>query len=107
VNINSIVSFDSQHLLIATEGYGLLLFDKVKKRFTSWIHEPENSSSLSSNIVNVILKDHQDIIWLGTWGGGVDKLTKQNNSFVLINDFSEKGTPASSGSVFSIVKDKD
>ena len=45
-------------LWIGTFGAGLNRFDKRTRRFKTYLHEPDNHSSLSSNIVSRMLIDH-------------------------------------------------
>ena len=42
-------------------------------RFTHFGHDPENTNSIASNSASNIFVDRDDNIWIGTWGGGLDK----------------------------------
>ena len=46
--------------------------DAVK--FFRFQHNPENSKTLSNNHVEAIFEDNQGNLWIGTYGGGLDKL---------------------------------
>jgi GAF domain-containing protein/ligand-binding sensor domain-containing protein len=43
-------------------------------RFTHFRNDPEDPNSLSNNIVQVLHEDEEGVLWIGTEGGGVNKL---------------------------------
>ena len=51
---------------------GLDRFDREKGTFTVYQHDPSNPQSLSNNNSWQILDGH-GALWVGTWGGGVDR----------------------------------
>ena len=66
---------DSNGVLWAgTAQKGLCRYSPETDDFTSYTHEPENSSSLSWNNVDEILEDSYGTLWVGTFGGGLDRL---------------------------------
>ena len=69
-------------LWIGTFGAGLTQFDRRTGRFKTYLHEPDNPSSLSSNIVSRVLVDHAGTIWAGTYDG-LDRFDPRNDSFVV------------------------
>ena len=48
------------NLWVGTSGYGLNYFNKKSDTFTHYIHDPENSKSLSNNQVNGLLVDSKN-----------------------------------------------
>jgi len=55
-------------------------------KFIRYMHDPKDSNSLSSNIVQSILEDRSGRMWIGT-ESGLDLYDKQNNKFVhFVND---------------------
>ncbi len=50
-------------------------------QFTSYQHEPSNPNSLSLNWVETIFADKSGIIWIGTFGNGLDRLDPATNIF--------------------------
>ncbi len=58
---------------------GLNRFDGYQ--FLTFQHDPLNPNSLSSNNFGKILADKQDKLWLGTWGGGLDRLDLKTGNF--------------------------
>ena len=56
-------------LWIGTNGGGLNQFDREKKQFIHYTHDPKNPKSLSQNNALSILEDGQKRLWIGTDGG--------------------------------------
>lgn len=61
------------HLWIATDGGGISYFDTRTRQFS----EPVDNSRLSSKAVLTILYDSNETLWAGTWGGGIDRFSKE------------------------------
>lgn len=59
---------------VGTDEQGLCHFDLITKKTTWFRHEPGNPSSISSNNVLSIIKDQNGSIWIGTLGGGLNKM---------------------------------
>ena len=69
------------NLWIATNGGGLVKFDRENNRFMAFRHDPANSTSISSNIVRRLLIDDTGIVWIGTRGAGLDRLDPGDGVF--------------------------
>jgi signal transduction histidine kinase/ligand-binding sensor domain-containing protein len=69
-------------LWIGTFGAGLSRFDRRTGRFKTYLHDPENPSSLGSNIVSRMLIDHAGTMWVGTYNG-LDRFDPRNESFIV------------------------
>jgi signal transduction histidine kinase/ligand-binding sensor domain-containing protein len=69
-------------LWIGSYGAGLSRFDPRTGRFRTYLHEPDNPSSLSNNIVSRMLIDHAGTMWVGTYNG-LDRFDPRNESFVV------------------------
>ncbi|MCH7733209.1 MAG: histidine kinase, partial [Candidatus Marinimicrobia bacterium] len=53
-------------------------------RFTVYKHTPEDSNSLSSNYIRSLYLDSDEngnVLWIGTWGGGLNKLNLNTGIF--------------------------
>jgi len=59
---------------IPADPHGLFRYDPGMKKFTNYLHDPENPASLSSNEVKDIMEDKKGRLWIATWGGGLNKL---------------------------------
>ncbi len=45
--------------------------------FTRYLHNPDDPTSLSHNVVRNIYRDRSGILWVATWGGGLNKFYKR------------------------------
>ncbi|MBK7380182.1 MAG: GHKL domain-containing protein [Ignavibacteriales bacterium] len=83
--IMSIAESPDGHIWIGTSDGGLnqLIYDYSintdgslnKPKFENYKHNPKDPNSLSSNDVRTILIDKNGTLWLGTFGGGLNKFT--------------------------------
>jgi signal transduction histidine kinase/ligand-binding sensor domain-containing protein/ActR/RegA family two-component response regulator len=80
-HVRSICQESTGILLVATTA-GLNRFFTHEKVFIHYLNNPKDATSLANNTVYKVLKDKDGDIWVGTWGGGLDKmeLIKDNNS---------------------------
>lgn len=77
-NVQSIL-LDGNTLWIGTDN-GLDAFDVTSQRVTKSFHQGDGES-LSNNFITCLAKDKSGALWIGTKGGGLNKLT--NNSFTV------------------------
>jgi ligand-binding sensor domain-containing protein/signal transduction histidine kinase len=68
-------------LWIGTAGGGLSRFDRQSETFSSYKHNPENSTSLSDDVVRCIAKDHKGYLWVGT-NNGLNRFDQTTRRFV-------------------------
>ena len=71
---------------IATFGGGLNVLDlkrqtQSKPHFTKYKFDPSDSLSISDNRVYTIYEDRKNNLWIGTFGGGLNKFDKKNKKF--------------------------
>ena len=69
-------------LWIGTFYTGLIKFDKNKERFIYYKHNPNDSTSISSNWISSIYMDREGFLWVGTGGFGLNKFDEKNNKFL-------------------------
>jgi two-component system sensor histidine kinase ChiS len=69
-----------------SEGYmwfgsqdGLNRFDGYQ--FTSFWHDARDSTSLSGNYIEVLFEDHEQTMWVGTWGSGLNRYDRKTETF--------------------------
>ncbi len=68
------------HVWIGTQE-GLNCYNYQKRTFQTYLHDAGDKNSISNNNVLAITEDAEGYIWLGTWGGGVNRLDKDNGQF--------------------------
>ncbi|MCB9207101.1 MAG: hypothetical protein H6611_07330, partial [Ignavibacteriales bacterium] len=95
VQIQSFYNDNDSVLWIGTFGGGLNRLD-LKKFYTSgiadfksYMHNPAESNSISDDRVYIIFKDSQNIFWIGTHGGGLNKFDPKNETFTNFKSSSE------------------
>jgi signal transduction histidine kinase/DNA-binding response OmpR family regulator/ligand-binding sensor domain-containing protein len=76
-------------LWIGTRTGGLNKLDLKSGKFISFQHDPEDSSSLSSNYINSILEDEDETLWIGTTRG-LNQYNRSDNTFTRIMDKDKK-----------------
>jgi sugar lactone lactonase YvrE len=59
---------------IGTNGGGINRFDRKTGKFTRFLHDPNDPASLSLNEIRSVYQDRTGALWIGTYGGGLDKL---------------------------------
>jgi len=52
-----------------------------KVRFVRYLHDPNNSNSLSHNEVYAIYEDRSGVLWIGTNGGGLNQFDRNKETF--------------------------
>ena len=112
--VGQICEDKSGNLWIAT-GYGLdkLSLSEIKKSSPSFIHykhNPDDPKSLSHNAVFSVHEDKSGTLWIGTIGGGINKLipgdpNESTPSFIHYLNNPGDPTSLSSNSVWSIFED--
>ncbi len=68
-------------LWVITGGRGLQKYDRRTGSFSTYLNDPRDAHSLSSNIVNCIYEDRSGTLWIGTGGGGLNKIDPAKNAF--------------------------
>ncbi len=68
---------------------------------------PKNSNSLTDSYVKSVLEDHDGIIWIGTDGGGINRLNPNTGEFKSYQIVKNDNESLSSGGVPSIYEDKN
>ncbi len=119
-SVSSIFEDSKGHLWIGTgtEGQvakngGLNLFippennnPDSKGNFKKYFHDPNNPRSLSDNIIRAIYEDRQGILWIATYGSGVNRLSRQTKQFT--HHFNAINNPdgLSNNTIWSLYEDR-
>ncbi|MGN6396058.1 MAG: hybrid sensor histidine kinase/response regulator transcription factor [Mucilaginibacter sp.] len=61
---------------------GLFKYSKKNGRFTNYMHNAGDPTSLCKNDVRAIFEDSDDNLWVGTNNGGISVLPKNGNKFI-------------------------
>ncbi len=73
------------YLWIGTEN-GLDKFDVYQNKFHHFLHDPGNPESISNNSIYCIYRDTSGKLWIGTYGGGLNLLNEENNTFTYFTE---------------------
>jgi PAS domain S-box-containing protein len=86
-NISAIVQDGAGRLWIGTGGYtlqggGLNRLDPQTGTFTRYQHDPANPASLGNDDIMGLMVDASGVLWVGTWGGGLDLVDIQGDALL-------------------------
>ena len=73
--------------------------------FTIYKNKIGDDKSLANNLVNALAEDGHGYLWVGTWGGGVDRYDRNTDQFVHFRHDSTKPASLSSNLVLSLLLD--
>lgn len=62
-------------------GYGLRSFDLTTETFAIFQHNPNDATSISNDVIRALHQSNPDTLWVGTSGGGLDKLDIATGTF--------------------------
>ncbi len=81
-NITSLLLYD-ENLWICTEA-GLSILQTKTGKFINYSHNLSNLKGISNSLLRVITKGNSNLIWIGTVGGGINKinLNKKFNQII-------------------------
>ncbi|KRT15207.1 hypothetical protein ASU31_15220 [Pedobacter ginsenosidimutans] len=77
-DVNCFAEDNYGNLWIGTNGEGLLRLNKTTGEVTTYRNNPDNNTSLTSDIVVSLEVDHEGILWIGTYLGGLDAFDGKN-----------------------------
>lgn len=107
---------DEAGRLWAGTNNGVYQYDEQKVELNHYVYDPNNSNSLSLNIIYCIFSEIDSIyqtVWFGTWGRGLDRLVlskdARHNNIARYTHFKHDSTVSnsiSSNFIQTIAKDK-
>jgi signal transduction histidine kinase/ligand-binding sensor domain-containing protein/DNA-binding response OmpR family regulator len=74
--------------------------------FKVFMDDPEDSTSLSEGRIQAIFEDDDGILWIGTFGGGLNKYNFSTEKFTEYRHYPNDPTSLSDNEVLSILKDR-
>ena len=104
---NNIVSCFEEDKLgnwwVGTEGGGLNYYNRTTKKFKTYIHDPNNTTSIASNnIKHLLLDDNQ--LWIGTYEGGLNVMDLTTNQIQRIPFGDNKQFSTTNNNVYHLHK---
>src|SRR5690606_8079121 len=69
--VKGIVQDNKGLIWVATDHGGINVIDKHDFSVRYILHDPDDNRSLSQNSINIMYKDYNGIIWIGTFKKGV------------------------------------
>lgn len=75
---------DSKGRLWVGSNHGVSVSDQQKKTFRQYSYEAGNKKSISHPIVSWITEDATGVIWLGTFGGGLNRYDAATDGFTSV-----------------------
>ena len=106
-NIFSIVEDARGRIWFAAFRDGLFAYDPSTGGFLGFQNDESNPHSISSNFVRCLLQDSKGQLWIGTEGGGLNKMFESNGQFSFKRFTKEKGNQESlsDNTVVSLLED--
>ena len=75
--------------------------------FTVFRHDPEDPTSLSHNSIISLMQDADGLIWIGTWGGGLNRYDPQTGRFTRFEPDAADPDAISHGVVPALLQTSD
>jgi GAF domain-containing protein/ligand-binding sensor domain-containing protein len=100
----SIFQDSKGYVWIGTED-GLNRFDGYE--FKVYRHDPEDPASLGNNYINAILEGPQGVLWLGTYGGGLDRFDTAKGEFSHYRHNPEDVNSLSDDQILTMIQDSE
>ncbi len=115
-NVYTILEDSDGFIWLGSKGGGIAVSNRPisddlafykKLRFSLYKHEPENTHSLSNNFVYSVFQDSKKTIWIGTYGGGLNKVLSRNPENLVCKRFNTQNSLISSNDVRYILEDSE
>lgn len=85
---------------------GLFRYDQTGKTLTHFLHDPSDSTTLSSNNVFAVMHDHAGALWVGTEGGGINRLERASSTFTRFTHSAADSGSLSNDRIYAIYEDR-
>ena len=86
---------------------GLCKYVRNEDRFIQYYYNMEDSTSISGNRPNYIIKDKKGRLWISSWGGGLNLYDEKNNAFRRFKHDPENNSSISSNAVRTLFCDHE
>ena len=98
---NNSISVNNQ-LWIPSRERGIVKYNLNSEKFTYINQNSNNEKSLSSNYVNILLKDKEGIVWSGSRDGGLDRIDPKTNIIKRYNHIPGNSESLPDNSVYAL-----
>ena len=80
--VRTILQFNQDEIWLGTYGGGIDVLD-LKHRIVKKVilHNDSQPHSINMNNIGALFKDRSGLVWVGTWGRGLNRTNATNNSF--------------------------
>jgi len=105
--IKDVIEGSHENIYIATDGDGIYDLDSQYNRQRHFTQNNNNNTSISSNGVYDLELSNDGILWVATYGGGVNYYNSKKLPFIKVQHQLNNKNSLSSNFTRSIVKDKN
>lgn len=93
------------NIWVGTRGGGLSLYQPATHSFRTFLHDPDDTSSIAHNDVLSIAENRDGRLWVGTENGGISIYNPSVNVFSTIRHVEDDKTSLSDNSVYCVYRD--
>jgi ligand-binding sensor domain-containing protein len=113
-NVYTMLQDQEGYIWLGTKGGGISVSkrplkdyaDYQKIRFDHYMHDPSDPASLGSNFIYSIFQDRSGIIWIGNYGGGLQRVEGRTASRLTCTGFNQSNSNLSSNEVRQVYQDE-
>jgi ligand-binding sensor domain-containing protein/signal transduction histidine kinase len=105
-DVRAIVEEDANRLWIGTRR-GLNLLDRSNGKVRQFLHDATRPGSLGHDYVRPLLKDAGGTLWVGTYGGGLDRYLRERDAFAHYRHDPARADSLSDDRVYCLLSDTD
>lgn len=80
--------------------------DPSEGYFEKFFHDPANPKSLNDHIIRSIFEDRQGILWIATYGNGINRIGQLSKQFAHFFNATNKENHLSNNNIWSILEDR-
>ncbi len=115
-NIYAITEDKDGYIWLGSKGKGVLVSASSTQRgesfynqlsFNSYLHNANNSNSLSDNSVYALHQDSYGQMWIGTYGGGLNKVLSRTANELVCMRINTENSNLSSNDIRHIIEDSN
>lgn len=102
---NSLYKNKNGDLWIGTNGRGLVKYNDATGSIQTFRYNPNDAGSISSDIITSVFEDHAQILWIGTFLGGLNAYNGREFKRYQVDE--DNPNSLSSKSVFGLAEDNE